>query len=83
MEKIIALDDDDEEENEEESKNEGTSGTTIFTLPKLRKLGLIYLGKLKRIYSGNGVMVCVSLQQIHLLGCGELKRFPVSSLACN
>lgn len=69
MEEIIAFNDE---------KEEGSSGSTICALPKLREMRLKSLGKLKRICSGNGVMVCESLQQIHISRCGELKRFPVS-----
>ncbi|XP_044485062.1 disease resistance protein SUMM2-like [Mangifera indica] len=73
IEEIIADDNEDEEENEQ-----GGSGSTIFALPKLREMRLKSLGKLKRICSGNAVLVCESLQQIHISRCGELKRFPVS-----
>ncbi|XP_044485061.1 probable disease resistance protein At1g61300 isoform X2 [Mangifera indica] len=69
MEEMIA-DDDDE-------KEQGSSGSTIFALPKLRVMSLKSLRNLKRICGGNGILVCESLRQIHVYWCPKLERFPV------
>ncbi|KAK2644679.1 hypothetical protein Ddye_019874 [Dipteronia dyeriana] len=66
MEELIAADDDDND-NEERSQ----------LLPKLERLSLIDLPKLKSIASCNGVMVCDSLQEIVIWGCPQLKRLPI------
>ncbi|KAI9186647.1 hypothetical protein LWI28_019477 [Acer negundo] len=70
MEEIIAIDDVD-------CKKE-----LMISLPKLRKLALIHMTKLKSIINvcggSNGVlMVCDSLQVIDIRRCPELKRFPI------
>ena len=67
MEELIAVDDDNDDDNEERSQ----------ILPKLKRLSLIDLPKLKSIYSCNGVMVCDSLQEIEIQKCPQLKRFPI------
>ncbi|KAK0579594.1 hypothetical protein LWI29_028403 [Acer saccharum] len=70
MEEIIAIDDVD-------CKKE-----LMISLPKLRKLTLVGMPELKSIInvcgSTNGVlMVCDSLQEIVILNCPQLKRFPI------
>ncbi|KAK4858540.1 hypothetical protein QYF36_018140 [Acer negundo] len=70
MEEIIAIDDVD-------CKKE-----LMISLPKLRELTLRYMPELKSIINvcggSNGVlMVCDSLQRIIILGCPQLKRFPI------
>ncbi|KAK4858181.1 hypothetical protein QYF36_012411 [Acer negundo] len=65
MEELIAVDDDDD--NEERSQ----------FLPKLKRLSLIDLPKLKSIASCNRVMVCDSLQEIVIWGCPQLKHLPI------
>ncbi|KAK0600660.1 hypothetical protein LWI29_017214 [Acer saccharum] len=65
MEEIIAIDDVD-------CKKE-----LITSLPKLRKLTLRFMRKLKSIINvcgSNGVMVCDSLQEIYIENCPQLKR---------
>ncbi|KAK3188593.1 hypothetical protein Dsin_028154 [Dipteronia sinensis] len=70
MEELIAVDDDDD--NEERSQKE-------FLLPKLKRLSLSGMPKLKSICSCNGVMVCDSLQVIDLRDCPKLKKILSSS----
>ncbi|TXG54207.1 hypothetical protein EZV62_019463 [Acer yangbiense] len=67
MEELIAVDD-----NEERSQKE-------FLLPKLKRLSLDNMPKLKSICSCNGVMVCDSLQVIFLSNCPKLKKILSSS----
>ncbi|PPD84809.1 hypothetical protein GOBAR_DD18252 [Gossypium barbadense] len=55
---------------------EGSDALIKFHLPKLRKLELGRLPNLKSICSKSGVMVCDSLQLIHITRCGKLKRIP-------
>ncbi|XVF70328.1 hypothetical protein PTKIN_Ptkin11bG0153100 [Pterospermum kingtungense] len=60
-------------------EKEGTSSRNSmeFSLPKLRKLELCSLPKLKSICSANRVMVCDSLEEIHLESCLKLHRIPL------
>ncbi|KAK0578709.1 hypothetical protein LWI29_014917 [Acer saccharum] len=72
IEELIAVDDD-VDDNEERSPKE-------FLLPKLKKLSLQWMPKLKSICSCNGlVMVCDSLQVISLWVCPKLKKILSSS----
>ncbi|GLT31081.1 hypothetical protein SLA2020_058440 [Shorea laevis] len=64
MEEIIASSDSD-------------ASSDKFTFPKLRRLILRYLPKLKSICSAKGVMVCDSIEGILIGRCRELKRIPV------
>ncbi|XVF83879.1 hypothetical protein PTKIN_Ptkin16aG0529000 [Pterospermum kingtungense] len=48
-----------------------------YILPKLRKLVLRDLPKLKNICNENGVMVCDSLQKLKIERCEKLKRIPL------
>ncbi|TYG71709.1 hypothetical protein ES288_D05G419700v1 [Gossypium darwinii] len=60
-----------------EVEEKGSDALIKFHLPKLRKLELWGLRNLKSICSKSGVMVCDSLQLIHVVGdCGKLKRIP-------
>ncbi|KAK3188596.1 hypothetical protein Dsin_028157 [Dipteronia sinensis] len=70
MEELIAVDDDDDDDDDD---NEERSQL----LPKLKRLSLIDLPKLKSITSCNGVMVCDSLQEIVIWGCPQLKHLPI------
>ncbi|KAK4859044.1 hypothetical protein QYF36_025902 [Acer negundo] len=70
MEELIAVDDDDD--NEERSSK-------VFLLPKLKRVSLTSMPKLKSICSCNGVMVCDSLQVIYLWSCLKLKKILSSS----
>ncbi|KAJ0007298.1 hypothetical protein Pint_30383 [Pistacia integerrima] len=58
------------------SEEDGRSNTVGFTLtlPTLKILRLLDLPNL----SSNGVMVCDSLEQIHIEDCPKLKRLPLS-----
>ncbi|KAG8480545.1 hypothetical protein CXB51_024596 [Gossypium anomalum] len=63
---------------ESEQKRLGSNNDTInFPFPKLRTLELVILVQLQRICSGNGVMVCDSLQFITIYDCPKLKRIPL------
>ncbi|XP_022717721.1 LOW QUALITY PROTEIN: disease resistance protein At4g27190-like [Durio zibethinus] len=68
MEEIIAP--------ESESEEEVISAIN-FTLPKLKKLRLGWLPKLKSICSATGVMVCDSIEEITITDCPKLKRLPL------
>ncbi|TYG71725.1 hypothetical protein ES288_D05G421000v1 [Gossypium darwinii] len=58
-------------------EEKGSDALINFHLPKLRELELWALPNLKSICSKSGVMVCDSLQLIHVVGdCGKLKRIP-------
>ncbi|KAL1102788.1 hypothetical protein V6Z11_D05G390400 [Gossypium hirsutum] len=59
-----------------EVEEKGSDALIKFHLPKLRKLELGRLPNLKSICSKSGVMVCDSLQLIHITRCGKLKRIP-------
>ncbi|GLU15369.1 hypothetical protein SLE2022_318670 [Rubroshorea leprosula] len=48
-----------------------------FTFPKLQLLRLIRLYQLKSICSGQGVMVCDSIERIKIIKCPKLKRIPL------
>ncbi|KAK3200028.1 hypothetical protein Dsin_023443 [Dipteronia sinensis] len=50
-----------------------------FFLPKLKRLSLVDMPKLKSICSSNGVMVCESLQVIDIWNCSRLKKILSSS----
>ncbi|KAJ4718612.1 Disease resistance protein [Melia azedarach] len=64
-------------DKEEEKKELGRNIMTI-TLPRLRKLSLANLSSLKSICSGNGVMVCNSLEEIRIRNCPKLKRLSLA-----
>ncbi|XVF78214.1 hypothetical protein PTKIN_Ptkin14bG0112300 [Pterospermum kingtungense] len=68
MEEIIAS----------ESELEEGANATQFTLPKLCWLELWDLPELKSICSGNGVMVCDSIEEIDIKNCPKLKRIPLN-----
>ncbi|TYH74584.1 hypothetical protein ES332_D05G409500v1 [Gossypium tomentosum] len=59
-----------------EVEEKGSDALIKFHLPKLRELRLRKLPNLKIICSKSGVMVCDSLQLIHITRCGKLKRIP-------
>ncbi|KAB2032601.1 hypothetical protein ES319_D05G385500v1 [Gossypium barbadense] len=60
-----------------EVEEKGSDALIKFHLPKLRELELWRLPNLKSICSKSGVMVCDSLQLIHVFGdCDKLKRIP-------
>ncbi|XVF78132.1 hypothetical protein PTKIN_Ptkin14bG0104800 [Pterospermum kingtungense] len=63
---ILTVDDDEEK---------GTEKIKVY-LPKLRRLRLNSLPELKSICSKSGVLVCDSLQKIHVNYCYKLKRIP-------
>ncbi|XP_021288899.1 putative disease resistance protein At4g10780 isoform X1 [Herrania umbratica] len=67
MEEIIVA-------SEENHKGEGTT----FILPKLKKLLLIELPKLKSICSAGLMIPANSLQTLTIVRCPELKRIPLS-----
>ncbi|XP_021287350.1 probable disease resistance protein At4g27220 [Herrania umbratica] len=71
MEEIIAL------EIEEEGMGSSNSNTIQFSLPKLRILDLCYLPELKSICNASGVMVCDSLEEVHIQDCPNLQRMPL------
>ncbi|EOY13574.1 BED finger-nbs-lrr resistance-like protein [Theobroma cacao] len=71
MEEIIAS------EEEENHKGKGTHSPMMFSLPKLRKLKLKKLPKLKSICSSNTAMKCDSLGDIAVRECPNLKRMPL------
>ncbi|GKV46897.1 hypothetical protein SLEP1_g53856 [Rubroshorea leprosula] len=62
---------------EEEEEGNQTTTPILITLPKLRKLELEYLSKLKRICPERGVMVCESLNSIKISSCPKVKRIPL------
>ncbi|GKV27439.1 hypothetical protein SLEP1_g36611 [Rubroshorea leprosula] len=62
---------------EEEEEGNQTTTPILITLPKLRKLELRFLGELKRICPERGVMVCESLNSIHIDTCAKVKRIPL------
>nr|KJB61804.1 hypothetical protein B456_009G382200 [Gossypium raimondii]KJB61805.1 hypothetical protein B456_009G382200 [Gossypium raimondii] len=60
-----------------EVEEKGSDALIKFLLPKLRVLSFSKLPNLKSICSKSGVMVCDSLQLVHVLGgCNKLKRIP-------
>ncbi|PPD91754.1 hypothetical protein GOBAR_DD11293 [Gossypium barbadense] len=60
-----------------EVEEKGSDALIKFLLPKLRVLSFSELPNLKSICSKSGVMVCDSLQLVHVLGgCNKLKRIP-------
>ncbi|KAB2032580.1 hypothetical protein ES319_D05G384100v1 [Gossypium barbadense] len=59
-----------------EVEEKGSDALIKFHLPKLRELELWALPNLKSICSKSGVMVCDSLQLIHITRCDKLKRIP-------
>ncbi|KAB2032669.1 hypothetical protein ES319_D05G391400v1 [Gossypium barbadense] len=59
-----------------EVEEKGSDALIKFHLPKLRQLTLWELPNLKIICSKSGVMVCDSLQLIHITRCDKLKRIP-------
>ncbi|KAB2032591.1 hypothetical protein ES319_D05G384700v1 [Gossypium barbadense] len=59
-----------------EVEEKGSDALIKFHLPKLRKLSFSVLPNLKSICSKSGVMVCDSLQLIHIIRCDKLKRIP-------
>ncbi|GLT27946.1 hypothetical protein SLA2020_029090 [Shorea laevis] len=61
---------------EEEEEGNQTTTPILITLPKLRRLDLNYLPKLKRICPERGVMVCESLNSIKINVCVKVKRIP-------
>ncbi|XP_052486183.1 disease resistance protein At4g27190-like [Gossypium raimondii] len=61
-----------------EVEEKGSDALIKFHLPKLRELELWVLPNLKSICSKSGVMVCDSLQLIHITSCDKLKRIPPS-----
>ncbi|GLT90466.1 hypothetical protein SLE2022_083960 [Rubroshorea leprosula] len=62
---------------EEEEEGNQTTTQILTTLPKLRKLELRFLRELKRICPERGVMVCESLNSIHIDTCAKVKRIPL------
>ncbi|GLT30077.1 hypothetical protein SLA2020_048990 [Shorea laevis] len=62
---------------EEEEEGNQTTTPILITLPKLRKLELQFLPKLKRICPERGVMVCKSLNSINISFCPKVKRIPL------
>ncbi|KAK4857410.1 hypothetical protein QYF36_000230 [Acer negundo] len=89
MEEIIAIDDVDEEievQNCDEVEeiiaihDVDCKKELMISLPKLRKLTLFKMPKLKSIINvcgSNGVMICDSLQEIFIWRCPQLKRLPI------
>nr|XP_023926395.1 disease resistance protein At4g27190-like [Quercus suber] len=77
LEEIIAEACDEFEEDEEKKEEKGMD-TTKITLPKLRDLNLWNLPELKTICSSSKVIVCDSLEKIHISKCLKLKRLPLS-----
>ncbi|GKV49470.1 hypothetical protein SLEP1_g56220 [Rubroshorea leprosula] len=67
MEEIIASSDSDA----------SSSNKFTFTFPNLRTLILVQLGQLKSICGDKGVMVCDSIEEIQIIQCPKLKRFPL------
>ncbi|KAL4312376.1 hypothetical protein GQ457_01G004690 [Hibiscus cannabinus] len=65
MEEIIASD-----------SEEGIGTSIQFVLPEFYCLRLENLPELKSICSADGVMVCDSLEEIHINQCPKLKRMP-------
>ncbi|TYH74587.1 hypothetical protein ES332_D05G409800v1 [Gossypium tomentosum] len=59
-----------------EVEEKGSDALINFHLPKLKELSLWELPNLKSICSKSGVMVCDSLQLIHVLGDCGMKRIP-------
>ncbi|GKV02990.1 hypothetical protein SLEP1_g15359 [Rubroshorea leprosula] len=72
MEEIIEV-----EEEKETLVTDGENETITFILPKLRKLLLEGLPKLKSICTARGLMVCDSLEIIGMVECPKLKRIPL------
>ncbi|GFS29254.1 hypothetical protein Acr_00g0005950 [Actinidia rufa] len=48
----------------------------LITLPKLKKISLLHLRKLKSIFEGR--MVCESIEKIRVYKCPKLRRLPFS-----
>ncbi|TYJ39076.1 hypothetical protein E1A91_A04G041100v1 [Gossypium mustelinum] len=59
-----------------EVEEKGSDALIKFHLPNLRELGLRELPNLKSICSKSGVMVCDSVQLIHISRCDKLNRIP-------
>ncbi|KAB2032590.1 hypothetical protein ES319_D05G384600v1 [Gossypium barbadense] len=59
-----------------EVEEKGSDALIKFHLPKLGEVELWRLPNLKSICSKSGVMVCDSLQLIHITRCDKLKRIP-------
>uniref|UniRef100_A0A2C9V2U2 Uncharacterized protein n=1 Tax=Manihot esculenta TaxID=3983 RepID=A0A2C9V2U2_MANES len=72
MKELIAM----EEREREESYNSSNGTTFIFTLPKLRSVGLAELPQLKSICSQE--IVCDSLEYIEVVNCVNLERIALS-----
>ncbi|XP_021625216.1 probable disease resistance protein At4g27220 isoform X1 [Manihot esculenta] len=72
MKELIAV----EEREREESCNSSNGTTFIFTLPKLRSVGLVKLPQLKSICSQE--IVCDSLEYIEVRHCVNLERIALS-----
>ncbi|GLU14830.1 hypothetical protein SLE2022_313770 [Rubroshorea leprosula] len=65
------------EDEKETITTVGNNETIRLGLPKLRKLSLQKLPKLKSICTTRGVMVCDSLQSIEIYECPMLNRIPL------
>ncbi|GKV02983.1 hypothetical protein SLEP1_g15353 [Rubroshorea leprosula] len=65
------------EDKKETITTVGNNETIRLGLPKLRKLSLRELPKLKSICTTQGVMVCDSLQCIKIYACPMLNRIPL------
>ncbi|XP_022722320.1 probable disease resistance protein At1g61300 [Durio zibethinus] len=65
--------------SESELEEEGTdsSNSIKLALPKLRKLLLCELPKLKSICGANGALVCDSVERVQIYYCPKLKRIPL------
>ncbi|GKV27427.1 hypothetical protein SLEP1_g36600 [Rubroshorea leprosula] len=62
---------------EEEEEGNQTTTPILIALPKLRTLELLFLPELKRICPERGVMICESLNSIHIETCVKVKRIPL------
>ncbi|EOY12890.1 Nbs-lrr resistance protein [Theobroma cacao] len=60
-----------------EGTSSSNSNSMYFTLPKLRKLVLHCLSDLRSICSANRIMVCDSLEEIHIRYCPKLQKIPL------
>ncbi|KAA8535638.1 hypothetical protein F0562_030641 [Nyssa sinensis] len=69
----------------EEEEEEGIANAEIpmITFPKLKYLELLCLPNLKSICTGMNTIICPSLQEIRVLYCPMLKRFPFSTMYMN
>ncbi|GLT25293.1 hypothetical protein SLA2020_004310 [Shorea laevis] len=59
------------------ASSDSDASSEKFTFPRLKKLKLSNLPKLKSICSRKGVMVCDSIDEIEIYECLELKRIPL------